>query len=246
MLRQSDQHPIFGDNPTPRYLQLANVFRARIARGEWTPQARLPSFEALAAEFGVARVTVRQAMDQLARDGQVISQRGRGTYVIARSRKPRWLHLTSSLRELADMYRDDRPDLVLIEEAAAHPELAPGEGTPAPEYRYLRRVHSRDGERYCVLSIYLDERIFARAEHRFRTEIVVPVLLELPGLTIARAHQTLRVGAADVEVARHLAVPLNAPVAEVRRLCLDETGTVVFLGEITYRGDFVRYEMELG
>jgi len=246
MLRQSDQDSIFGDNPTPRYLQLANLFRARIARGEWHPEERLPSFESLAAEFGVARVTVRQAMEQLARDGLVLSQRGRGTFVIRRPRPARWLRLHATLRELADMYREDRPELVLLEEAAAHPEIAPDEGAPAPEYRYLRRVHSRDGERYCVISIYLDERVFERAVDRFRAETVIPVLLELPGLTIARAHQTLRVGAADVEAARHLGVPLNAPVAEVRRVCLDTAGTVVYLGEITYRGDFVRYEMDLG
>ena len=45
----------------------------------------------------------------------------------------------------------------------------------------MRRVHSRDGEPYCVISIYLDERVFRMAPARFRRETVVPVLLELPG-----------------------------------------------------------------
>ena len=52
---------VFNDTPVPRYFQLADLFRQRIARGEWPEKHRLPTLEALAAEFSVARVTVRQA-----------------------------------------------------------------------------------------------------------------------------------------------------------------------------------------
>ena len=37
-----------------------------------------------------------------------------------------------------------------------------------------------NGEAYCVISIYLDERVFRMAPRRFRRETVIPVLLELP------------------------------------------------------------------
>jgi GntR family transcriptional regulator len=62
---------------------------------------------------------------------------------------------------------------------------------------------------------------------------------------IVRAHQTLTIGSADVEVARLLKVPLNAPIAEVRRVFNSADGRVIYLGEVTYRGDFVRIEMDL-
>ena len=65
----SPNSPYFGDNPTPRYLQLAQLMRQRIARGQWPQGHRLPSLDELVQEFGVARVTVRQAVDMLARDG---------------------------------------------------------------------------------------------------------------------------------------------------------------------------------
>ena len=52
-------------------------------------------------------------------------------------------------------------------------------------------------------------------------------------------------GTADVEVAAHLGVPVNFPVAEVRRVCRAPDGTVLYLGEITYRGDFIHFEMAL-
>jgi GntR family transcriptional regulator len=236
---------LFDDSPVPRYAQLSALLRRRIERGEWPPGAQLPTLESLMEEFGVARVTVRQAVNLLARDGLVSAQRGRGTFVTAPSGRRAELRLATSLASLADMYRDDEPKLTLIEEAAATPRLMPKDGIPAPRYRFMRRVHSRDGEAYCAISIYLDDRIFRKAPARFRRHTVVPVLLDLPGVKIARAWQTLSIGTADIEVARLIGMPVNAPVAEVRRVCCDDSGTVIYLGEVTYRGDYIHLEMDL-
>ena len=236
---------LFRDSPVPRYAQLADVFRQRIARNVWPPGTRLPTLEALMGEFGVARVTVRQAMELLARDGLVSAERGRGTFVTAQPIRDKRLLPQTSLQALADVYRDDTPNLTLIDEAAATPRLFPEDGRPAPRYRFMRRVHSRNGEAYCVISIYLDERVFRMAPRRFRRETVIPVLLDLPKVRIAQAWQTLEIGTADVTVARHLDIPANAPVAEVRRVCQDQHGTVIYLGEVTYRGDYIHLEMDL-
>ena len=236
---------LFRDSPVPRYAQLADVFRQRIARNVWPPGTRLPTLEALMGEFGVARVTVRQAMELLARDGLVSAERGRGTFVTAQPIRDKRLLLQTSLQALADVYRDDTPNLTLIDEAAATPRLFPEDGRPAPRYRFMRRVHSRNGETYCIISIFLDERVFRMAPRRFRRETVIPVLLELPRVMVARAWQTLEIGTADVTVARHLDIPANAPVAEVRRVCQDQHGTVIYLGEVTYRGDYIHLEMDL-
>jgi GntR family transcriptional regulator len=231
--------------PMPRYAQLADIFRQRIARNRWPQGTKLPTLEALMREFGVARVTVRQAMELLARDGLVSAERGRGTFVMAQPVRDRGLRLETSLQALADVYRNDTPNLTLIEEAAATPQLFERDGAPASAYRFMRRIHSRNGETYCVISIFLDERVFRMAPRRFRRETVIPVLLDLPRVTVARAWQTLEIGTADVTVARHLDIPANAPVAEVRRVCQDQRGTVIYLGEVTYRGDYIHLEMDL-
>jgi GntR family transcriptional regulator len=98
---------------------------------------------------------------------------------------------------------------------------------------------------YSVISIHLDERVFKLAPRRFRSETVIPVLLDLPKVKIERAWQTLSIGTADLEVAQLLELPLNAPVAEVRRVFTAPDGTVLYLGEITYRGDYIHFEMDL-
>jgi GntR family transcriptional regulator len=109
----------------------------------------------------------------------------------------------------------------------------------------MRRVHSRNKRPYCVISIYLDERIFRKHPKRFRKETVIPILKDMRDPPISSARQTLTIGTADLEVAKLLQVPLNSPVAEVRRVFTTADRTVIYLGEVTYRGDFIRIDMDL-
>ncbi|HPU51475.1 MAG TPA: GntR family transcriptional regulator [Burkholderiaceae bacterium] len=236
---------LFERSPVPRYAQLAELLRQRLARGVWTIGQKLPSLDELVREFGVARVTVRQAVELLAREGLLSPQAGRGTFVTASPTQERWLKLETSLRALADVYRQDKPELTLIEEAAAMPPLGPADGDAAPVYHFMRRVHTSAGEPYCVISIYLDNRVFRMAPARFRRETVIPVLLELPKVKISQARQSVTIATADVEVAQHLNVPLNSPVALVRRVFVAPDGSVLYLGEVTYRGDYIHFEMDL-
>ena len=238
-------HSLFADSPVPRYAQLADVLRGRIARGQWRTGDQVPTLDELTQEFEVARVTVRQAIELLEREGLLSAQQGRGTFVTAAPRGlERPLRLQTSLAELAAVYRHDKPRLTLLEEAAAMPALEPADGRPARRYHFMRRVHSREDVPYCVISIYLENHVFRMAAPRFRRETVIPVLLDLPHVKISRASQTLTVSAADVEVAGFLGVPVNSPVAEVRRVCVNDQGTVIYLGHVTYRGDFMRIEMD--
>ncbi len=242
---QVTAHPLFADSPVPLYAQLADLLRQRVLRGSWVADSKVPSLQALVAEFQVARVTVRQAIEILTREGLLLPQRGRGTFVTDLVQQERSLTLETSLKGLADAYRNDKPQLTLIEEAGVQPRLTPADGRAAPAYHFLRRVHSRSENPYCVASIYIDQRTFRLAPKRFRKETVIPVLLDLSEVQIASAHQTLRISTADVEIARLLGVAAGSPVAEVRRVCLAPNGTVLYLGLITYRGDFIRFDMAL-
>src|SRR3546814_19305950 len=68
----------------------------------------------------------------------------------------------------------------------------------------MKRIHFKDDFPYCVIDIYLDQRIFDQASERCRSETVLQLLTALPGVEIARAHQTLTIGSADPDVASQL------------------------------------------
>ncbi len=236
---------LISDSHVPKYAQIADIFRQRIARGIWPKGLRLPANEDLAAEFGVSRVTIRQAVDLLARDGVIEAQQGRGTFVTGTLKQDRWLRVETTLADLAEVYRDTSPEIINISESRTDAPLFPEDGKPAAEYVFMRRVHSRNKRPYCVISIYLDEKVFRKAPRRFRNETVIPILHGLRDPAIATARQTLTIGIADLEVAKLLQVQLNSPVAEVRRVFTAADHTVIYLGEVTYRGDFVRIDMDL-
>ncbi len=62
-------------------VEIEGSLRKRIAAGEWAPTGRLPAERELAAEYGVARNTVRRAVEAIAHDGTVERHVGRGTFV---------------------------------------------------------------------------------------------------------------------------------------------------------------------
>lgn len=236
---------IFSDTPVPKYFQLADLFRQRIARGEWPDKHRLPTLEALAVEFAVARVTVRQAIEVLAREGLVSPQQGRGTFVSGVPRKECFISVVTTLDELVRNYEDTQPTIVNMDESVNTLPITPEEGKTAAQYTYMRRVHMRDGRAYCVISLYLDERIFHRAPLEFRTKAVIPLLHNMSDVHIDVAHQVLTIGTADMEIAQMLEISVGSPVAEVRRIFKDPQGTVIYLANVTYRGDAIRIEMDL-
>jgi GntR family transcriptional regulator len=232
-------------NPLPRYAQVAGVLRNRIRRGAWKQHESIPSIDRLMEEFGVGRVTVRQAIQILAREGLLSPEQGRGTFVTAPPGSLRPLQVQTSLADLAEMYRGDAPDLEHIVETDEQPRLLEGERASTLGYRHMRRVHSRDGERYCLVSIHVARSVFDRAPERFRRELVIPLLLGLPGVAIVGARQTLDIAAADVDVARSLGIAVNAPIAEVRCVFVGADDTVLYVAEASHRGDYVHLTMDL-
>ena len=68
-------------SPLPAYQQIANDIVLRISQQEWQIDDKLPSEAELAADYGVSRVTLRQAMGQLEQEGIIARFQGKGAFV---------------------------------------------------------------------------------------------------------------------------------------------------------------------
>jgi DNA-binding FadR family transcriptional regulator len=66
--------------------EVERSLRRRIESGEWSGRRRLPNERDLAAEYRVARNTLRSAIDRIAADGVVTREVGRGTFLRADNR----------------------------------------------------------------------------------------------------------------------------------------------------------------
>ena len=65
----------------PKYQQIAADLRAAIVNGDYAPGARLPGENTLMSEYGVARMTARQALAALISEGLAVSRKGSGVFV---------------------------------------------------------------------------------------------------------------------------------------------------------------------
>ena len=235
----------FGHSSSPWYTQLADVMRERIVKDAWPLGARIPTLPELSKEFGVASITVRQAIQLLKSEGLLMPEQGRGTFVRAKPPQHPRMQIATSLQRLANLYRADPPRLIPLEEGTATPRLEQGEGALAPKYHFLRRIHARENQLNSVISAYLDERVFRLAPRRFRNEVIISVLLDLRQVKIASARQRLTVSTAGADTAQALNISVAAPVAELRRVFCSPDGTVIFVGQLVYRADFIRLDMDL-
>ena len=229
----------------PLYLQVASALRLRIDRGDWSPGDKISTLEELEREYQVARVTVRQAVEVLQREGLVQRRQGKGTFVTRRLKEKHWLKVGASWDALISPIKDNVPRMIAVANPPLFPRVEPDEARLAPRYKFLRSVQSRDGEPFSVASVHLAETIYGRAPGRFLTHTALPVLISLPEVKIGEAHQTMKIGAADTETAALLKTPLNAPTMEARCIVIDETGVAIYVGEIVYRGDCIKLSIDL-
>ena len=73
------------DDPRPPYQQVANALRAAILTRKLAPGEKLPSGNELAQRYGVARMTVQQAIRLLRDEGLIVSRQGSGVFVRERT-----------------------------------------------------------------------------------------------------------------------------------------------------------------
>jgi len=214
----------------PIYLQLITIFRRQIALGGWPVDARIPTIEALARQYGVANGTVRQALTFLEREGLIRRMRRRGTFVLKQPDQPEKLNLPRTRQELRALLTKLKISDALVGEA---PD---GEGMRTVQLRFSRRDIPVMVERARFNPLLL-------SPCPTNSELLKCSLLASEGLKDRRRcseiARTIIIGTADAETARQLEVPVNAAVAVVRHRVADRKGRLLVESEWLLRGDLL-------
>lgn len=236
---------VLKSNPTPLYIQVANELRSRIRNGHLALRERLPSLESLANEFGIARVTARQAISLLEGDGLIWRKQGKGTFVSSGIKEQRWLKLHTEWSAIVNMTLGTSIKLLELSNVGNVPNLSTDLGRPARRYKLMKRVHSKEGSPYGIIDIYLDKRVYDKDPQLFLENQVISVLEKVPDLKVKSGLQILTIGTADMMAAEHLGIEIGSPVAHVRRILSDQSNIIVYVGDVIYRGDYVKLEINL-
>ena len=231
-----------------RYIQLATLFRRRIEQGVWRTGEQIPTVDDLAAECGVARATIRQALDQIEAEGLIERFRAKGTFVREAPAANRlWCEVETDWSGLLRSREGAEIEVLGETKGVAGTATPPAAiGSLAPRYSHIRRRHWRDGQPFLVTDVFLDERLRAKVTAEdLRGKTALKLAASIPGVRITDARQSLTIGTADIETATALQLPLNAPVAHVRRAAVDQRGVLILVADGIYRGDVVRIDIKL-
>lgn len=238
-------NPDYRRSPVPRYLQIAGVIRRRIEDGVWGPNEKISTLQELEAEFQVARVTVRQAVEVLQGEGLVRRIQGKGTFVSSSVEEKRWLKLDLKWHSLAGTIGANIPRFLPVVAPPSPPVIRPEDGTPAARYRYVESVQSRRGQPYSFARVHFDEDIYRLAPARFDREPTIAVVATLDEIRVKRARQSFIVGTVEPRVANLLATGIGFPTVEAHLVIADENDVVIYVADIIYRGDCVQLDIDL-
>jgi GntR family transcriptional regulator len=213
----------------PAHMSIREDLRKRLARGEWVAGQQLPSETVLAAQYGVARMTVRQAIGALASEGFIIRRQGIGTFAAE------W-HAAGRTDELPPLAGgiDGQGYQINTRILSAAVERPPSAARAALGLResalsvVVRRVRMVDRSPVAVMTSWLPYYRFAGLDANPLLDGSLQAMLEARyGVQIVRARQVFTAEAAGALDAADLEVKPGAPVLVVARTSYDGANRAV-------------------
>ena len=232
----------------PLYLRVAHSLRSRsrISSGEWPANTQLPTIKDLAAEYGVALITIRLAFRLLAADDLITSQRGRGTFVNANSKN---LETNTSLRQAINdrVHLPPNCSIKVLQRYTINdlpPSALPNTAMTLAKYQVVDKLHLDDAAPFAFISMYVHKSLYDRFPRRSDEKSkIFKLILDLGPLRLSRSAIQMVLAYSDDRLAKLLDCPPLTALVRIRTIRFDTDGYVVMGTDAYYRGDKFLYDV---
>jgi GntR family transcriptional regulator len=201
----------------------------------------IPSERQLSTDLGVSRLTVRAALDDLAREGYLVRRRGAGTFV-SEPKIAQELTMTSFTDDMRR--RGLRPASRTLELRISPAGARLGRllhVSPSEPVVVASRLRLADGESMAIERVHVRERHVPGLTAKDLEEYSFYELLkDRYGIVIVGGTQTIEPTVTDEDESAALGVPLHSPAFRFERITQSESGEIVEFVESIYRGDRYR------
>ncbi|WP_102107897.1 GntR family transcriptional regulator [Oceaniglobus roseus] len=224
------------------------LLRDEIAGGLLPEGAMLPGEQRLAEQHGVSRVTVRRALDALARDGLIEKRGGSGSVVRAQPGAPGPIaaDMTTLIPQIVAMGHQTTARLLSFSYGPAPRPVAEGLGlAPGARVQTAVRVRSAEGVAFSHLTTHVPELIANNYSEADLATTPLFALLERGGVRLGGAHQSVTAALAAPDVAEALGVATGSALLSLTRVVQDADGAGGEYLSALYRPDMFRLEMSL-
>ena len=223
------------------------VLASEIADGDLRIGDQLPTEDSLISRFGVSRITVRRAVQNLVRRGLVEIRRGKGTFVAAPKITQELTELSGFVEDMHALGRKPTARVIAKEIVTADATVATQLALTRGEHVVrIRRVRLADGiplsfdETY--LPLELGQKIIT---HNLKAEPIFSLLERKYDVPLIEAEYKLDAAPAEAEVAAALKVKQGSPIFRIERTSYSTGGRPVDYERLHYRGDLVRFVTRL-
>lgn len=218
--------PATGTN-RPLYQQIERTLKEMVAGEEFNPGERIPSERDLAVQFGVSRMTVRKAVDNLAALGILERDSTSGTRVrhpnVTRGIGPQTT--TSISKLLHDSGAESGSRLLFFEESRATKKMAARLNLEVGESLIvIRRLRLVNNKPFCIETSYLPKLLVPRlaAEDLLESASLYSLLETRFSICVETSDQIISVSYATEEEADLLDIKPSEAVLLQRSLVKDQ------------------------
>jgi GntR family transcriptional regulator len=230
----------------PLYSQIREAIRRRVLDGSYAPHSQMPSESQMMAAFGVSRITVRQALSDLQKEGLIFKVAGKGSFVA----KPKAFQSLSRLQgfgeAMAPAGYETFSQLLSARQVRAGDTVAqrlrckPSERVfEIQRLRYLNREPISVDVSYFLLP--LGKRL---AKEDLATRDIFVILENDYGLHLTHADLQIEAISADETLARQLRSTEASPLLRIERLTYADEQPIDF-EYLYYRGDAFQYRLRI-
>jgi GntR family transcriptional regulator len=226
----------------PKYAMLRGELERLILAG-MPAHTSLPSERELMNNYGVSRMTVREALSRLVDDGLVYRVHGAGTFVADASTITKSLTLTSFSEDIRSRRMEPGSISATLRRVEADARVATAlRVSPGTSVAHLERVRTADGVPMCLERVWIPGDILP-ADFSLDAQPSVYEYLESIGRAPESATQTIQATVLDSAQAALLDVPAQSPALSVTRIAVDSEAREVEFAISLYRAD--RYDYRL-
>ncbi len=225
--------------PLPRYYQLKEIMREKIRSGEWKPGDLIPSERELGEQYGISRMTARQAITELVNEGLFYREQGKGTFVSRHKITQQLINLTGFTEDMKA--RGQRPGSRVISA-----QMIPADEVLAERLRIkpgqmvfcLQRLRLADDE---PLAIEISNLSFMGCERLLEEDLeknsLYRLLEDKYGQPLLEAEQELEAGLMGPDEAQLLQVSTGSAALFIRRTTYTERDHPIEYAKSVYCGN---------
>ncbi|KKO53879.1 GntR family transcriptional regulator [Paenibacillus sp. DMB20] len=226
-------------NDKPLYVQLKNIIKDRILHGVYPLHENIPPEPQLEKEFGVSKITVRGAIQELVQEGYLEKGSGKGTKVIRNTSGTK----LSRLKRFTEVLVEEGHQIQKVwlrSEIAENPEGSEPWRLFGKSCLKLERVYVLDQKPYIHYTHYLSADIGELELNELKVQSLYE-LLEERHISFGRLRDEFAVAVPPADVAEVLGVPPGAPLLKRSRYSCSEEGSAVEYSEGFYNTELQSY-----